>query len=1620
MEGAFYNTGNRVTHPEHVAGSFSVEDVSDGRKFYGGFGAGTGVTGSFEKDIHGSTTIVRSIDENGNLERYEAKVKGESNINIDSSGSPYTSGDSTTSAGQIDSNVVSASGGTITGDNYVNYGYWARTRKPQQSSDYLERRAQGFHHGQKPSGDVSGVTGTATYKGGATGVTHYTKTAKAQTKFSGDLSLTAKFDTNEVDGTINNLTGDGMNKSSEFTIDAALDSSAGTFAGTTIFQDSKNTNSQGSNGSAEGSFYNTDSTLNIPGHVAGNFMVDMESDERIFYGAFGGAVDNAAKKARATSLYGDVKDVSITRAAGDSFIPESAIRGRQYTANDGGLSYHVTPNGGSVSSSGSADTESGVITDQMKYASGVSTENGKHVFNVDNFVNYGFWARTRKPHANLSAYERHVGTFYDGGSPSGDVSTVTGTAIYTGNAVGATHYKDVQKAHTTFSGDLNLTAKFDTNEVDGSISKLKGAGMHADSKFTIDASLSDSAGTFSGGISFTDGSASSNTDGNVEGSFYNTDSGINLPQHVAGSFDVTDTSDGRMFYGAFGGAADDASKKSQGQRIYGKVKDVSITEEANAKGTIYLAKPEGSADSYFVDSSTSSSLNADTATGKVNFSLQNPDGIVSANDNYVSYGYWARTRKPDANIPGYERHVGTFYDGGSPSGDVSTVTGSATYAGSAVGAVHYKDVGKAHTTFSGDLSLTAKFDTNEVDGTISKLTGTGMKDTSKFTIDAALDDSAGTFSGGISFADGTASSNTDGNVEGSFYNTDSTLNLPEHVAGSFDVTDTSDGRMFYGAFGGAADDASKKVQGQSLYGDVKDVSVTRFPGNEITPESSIRGRYYSANDGVVSYDVTPNGGLVSSSGSADTEGGKITEQMKYVDSGAFNVDNFVTYGFWARTRKPHANLPYRERHATGFYDGGSPVSDVSAVTGSAVYNGSASGVTFYEDTATEHTTWSGVSEIVTDFDNNTVKGLIDDVVGENMNDSTFKFYAELNDDGTFSETGKRGQDEGTRYGTFYIPGGGQVFLRQEYGTVEGGFYNHDTNLNLPGHVAGSFSTYHTIKGRRIYGAFGAAVDNASKKTRGQSLYADVKDVSITEDANAKGTTYLAKPEGSADSSFISKSFTPGGSADTAAGKEDFDLQNPEGALSATDNYVSYGYWARTRKPDASIPGYERHASGFYGGGSSAGDVSTVTGSATYAGSAVGATHYEDVEKVHTTFSGDLSLTANFDSNKVNGTINNLQGDGMNDKSAFTIDASLSDSAGTFSGGISFADGSTTSRTNGSVEGSFYNQNRSYLPPEHVAGSFEVDDVRDGRMFYGAFGGAETEASKNSYALQRKYGDIEKVNVTAEGAYGLFAPNGYGFLVENPNPSTFVERIKDQESFDLGYRGTNFAEGHVSTPSVYYNTGGRTDVTAGYAELAHPQRGSSYLTYGVWSNVQQVSPYYRRRVGSFYYGDNKTSNVGNVTGTASYNGEAVGFTHYHDPTSSVAEQFEGRVNMTADFNQDKFNAFVTAGPDNYVRYSGDINDNASFSGNLTHQQGSISIPSMVGGQATRDIEGSMSGHFYNQPQSGYAPHRAGGEFSFSTDDRTVTGAFGIHLGNRSQAEWAVEHEDAEGNCDGQCD
>ena len=191
-----------------------------------------------------------------------------------------------------DSNAMVA--GVLVDADYLDFGYWVNT---DDSGDDTEYMVNTFYRGEESYGDVMGVAGSATYKGGAAGL--YTKRAltpggdgdvTAAGRFTADAELTANFggtsvaadDQDSISGKIKNFMDDGMMIDAAWLVElnkiqgATFNTSVGTFSGTTT------------GGTWRGSFYGDAGEENanpLPTGVAGEFTAGFNNGDLI--GSFG-------------------------------------------------------------------------------------------------------------------------------------------------------------------------------------------------------------------------------------------------------------------------------------------------------------------------------------------------------------------------------------------------------------------------------------------------------------------------------------------------------------------------------------------------------------------------------------------------------------------------------------------------------------------------------------------------------------------------------------------------------------------------------------------------------------------------------------------------------------------------------------------------------------------------------------------------------------------------------------------------------------------------------------------------------------------------------------------------------------------------------------------------------------------------------------------------------------------------------------------------------------------------------------------------------------------------------------------------------------------------------------
>ena len=181
----------------------------------------------------------------------------------------------------------------------------------------------------------------------------------------------------------------------------------------------------------------------------------------------------------------------------------------------------------------------------------------------------------------------------------------------------------------------------------------------------------------------------------------------------------------------------------------------------------------------------------------------NDDGV--ADDNYLAGGIWVYAPdEGDVGDPPGVYEFGAFATGGDPFGrDIAALTGEATYEGNAAG-VYSRSGGRRNEFFGADVTLTADFEDDQIDGRIhnfvdadgDRLGGTPvlMLGNADLTNDNFFDGKTSMRYRGDEY---------DGTWGGQFYD-DSHTNSDNHpgvVAGTFGGA-TSDGeKSFVGAFG---------------------------------------------------------------------------------------------------------------------------------------------------------------------------------------------------------------------------------------------------------------------------------------------------------------------------------------------------------------------------------------------------------------------------------------------------------------------------------------------------------------------------------------------------------------------------------------------------------------------------------------------------------------------------------------------------------------------------------------------------------------------------------------------------------------------------------------------------
>ena len=182
---------------------------------------------------------------------------------------------------------------------------------------------------------------------------------------------------------------------------------------------------------------------------------------------------------------------------------------------------------------------------------------GKTADSMNDYLIFGLWLRESGAEPSVDTF----GAFGTGGEPftATSVNALTGTASYSGPAVGAHHKTGM--GVSWFEGVANLTAKFGTSAVAGKIGgtvsniRVGGAAAMTDSIHLVETDVTTATNTFNGtavmGAQSSAGRATHAYNGTWSGGFFNnptiatgdTDTSDNYPGAVAGTFGVTKTDD---------------------------------------------------------------------------------------------------------------------------------------------------------------------------------------------------------------------------------------------------------------------------------------------------------------------------------------------------------------------------------------------------------------------------------------------------------------------------------------------------------------------------------------------------------------------------------------------------------------------------------------------------------------------------------------------------------------------------------------------------------------------------------------------------------------------------------------------------------------------------------------------------------------------------------------------------------------------------------------------------------------------------------------------------------------------------------------------------------------------
>ncbi len=748
---------------------------------------------------------------------------------------------------------------------------------------------------------------------------------------------------------------------------------------------------------------------------------------------------------------------------------------------------------------------------------------------------------------------------------------------------------------------------------------------------------------------------------------------------------------------------------------------------------------------------------------------------------YVDYGTWGiyscqTTACATSATLVYGGVYGGAQAGASLTAQMPALSGYATWWGGATGTV--SQPGSLNSTrsapFVGDIGINVNFATSAVTGAITRisvfnstdanigtlnditLTGTMSGSTFSGTVNAAATDSRGNIPGTGGFNIAGAS----GTLSGGFYGPNA-----QEAGGTFYLTGGGNGSQVLGGFG-ASRGTSSTTWTQFLAADVLTVTNASYALTTAGQSASVAAQGTADTSpagftGVTTSNVAGAGAIVAqtggdnnytASGSAVGQTGVVEGNQTIISSADSNIAvtgggnyqqfgavvglKYSDFGVWTLSSQPDSaaqQTPYYVGSSAAPVPGGS-LTAAMPTTGSATFNGATVGYITEKGTAAEY---YGAATLTANFASgkDTITGALTSLTAWSLG-SAGAASTRL---GTINSIAIAAAISGATYSgtaTAQSGAGSSFDITGATGALQGGFYGPNAAemagiYQLSGNgaqIVGSFGAQQTAPlfsvladpavatGNTAGLQFGAPLTMSQTGTTiavgAQTLLGQVQtsfDTSTATTVNRLGATvteYTGSVTSSTDSTAPAASPATLRSYGTAVGLQysDFGSWNVKNAGSGASEYAGL------------------YAGAVQGGAMTA--VMPTTGTATFSGGATGSVAQPNGTNLSANFYGSASMTANFATGGITGSITGMQAYVGNSATTIgTINAvgfAAAISGSTFAGTTSVTTGSGTafniSGAVGQVKGGFYGPNAA-----EAAGVFNLTGGNNGITMTGAFG-----------------------------------------------------------------------------------------------------------------------------------------------------------------------------------------------------------------------------------------------------------------------------------------------------------